>query len=253
MAATKQRTSQARRARPATPKRGAKSIARAAGGGGNSHPDLAAPKRVVKTAARKAFKAIARKTAEAGAQAIRRAADRAAGAGKGAVDAAASRRLPIQVSVDVAVPLEVAWDEWMSFGSLPEGVHRLEHVERDGDRLFGRTSGPRGTDWDAEIVDERDHESFAWRSVKGTDCAGLVTFHRLSDRLTRIELDLDVLPTNPAQAATLALHLTHRRAEADLRRFKAHVEFINPDVYESDGRENGGKGKRSARNKQRED
>ena len=31
----------------------------------------------------------------------------------------------------------------------------------------------------------------------------------------------------------LSLHLAHRRAEADLRRFKAHVEFINPDVYEN--------------------
>ena len=77
--------------------------------------------------------------------------------------------------------------------------------------------------------------------MEGTDCAGLITFHRLSDRLTRIELDLDVVPTNPSQAVTMALHLAHRHAEADLRRFKAHVEFISPDAYEesSDGNANG--------------
>jgi uncharacterized membrane protein len=153
-----------------------------------------------------------------------------------------SRRLPIQVSIDVAVPLNFAWDEWMDYGSIPEGVHHIEDVEREGDSLFGRVGGPRSADWEAEIVDEREHEAFAWRSIQGTDTAGLVTFHRLSDRLTRIELDLDVLPTNPAEALTMASHVAHRRAEADLRRFKAHVEFINPDVYESESGQNGSSG-----------
>jgi hypothetical protein len=69
-----------------------------------------------------------------------------------------------------------------------------------------------------------------------------VTFHRLSDRLTRIELDLDVLPTSPAEALTMASHVAHRRAQADLRRFKAHVEFISPDVYESETGQNGSSG-----------
>jgi uncharacterized membrane protein len=150
--------------------------------------------------------------------------------------------LPIQVSIDVAVPLKFAWDEWMGFGSIPEGVHRIEDVEREDNALFGRVAGPRSTDWEAEIVDEREQQSFAWRSVQGTDTAGLVTFHRLSDRLTRIELDLDVLPTNPAEALTMASHMAHRRALADLRRFKAHVEFINPDEYESESGQNGSSG-----------
>ena len=152
------------------------------------------------------------------------------------------QRLPIQASLDVAVPLNVAWEEWMDFGSIPEGVHRIEDVERDGDSLYGHVAGPRSADWEAEIVDEREEQSFAWRSVQGTDTAGLVTFHRISDRLTRIELDLDVLPTNPAEALTLASRVAQRRALADLRRFKAHVEFISPDVYESESGQNGASG-----------
>jgi uncharacterized membrane protein len=115
---------------------------------------------------------------------------------------------------------------------MTEGVHRIEEVERDGDHLYGRTAAPLSEDWEAEIVDDRLHESFAWRSIKGSDCAGLVTFHRLSERLTRLELDIDVVPTNPAETFALALHLAHHRAEVELRRFKARVEFINPDVYE---------------------
>jgi uncharacterized membrane protein len=189
---------------------------------------------VARMAAKKTLKTIGKKATQAGARALRAAADRAASAGKGAVESGLSRRLPIQVSVDVAVPIHFAWDEWRSFEFFTEGVHRIEDVERDGDRLLGRTAGPRSSDWAAEILDEREQESFAWRSVEGSDCAGLITFHRLSERLTRIELDLDVLPTSPGEAVSLSLHLARRRAETELRRFKAHVEFINPDVYEDD-------------------
>jgi hypothetical protein len=73
----------------------------------------------------------------------------------------------------------------------------------------------------------------------------------MSDRLTRIELDLDVLPTRPGEAVSLALHLADRRAETVLRRFKAEVEFINPDVYEDELTENGDRPKQ--RRKRRND
>lgn len=218
----------------ATPKNAVKKVADAATPG-----KKAGVSGLAGMAARKALKALARRAAQSGAQALRSAADRTAVTGRAAVEAALSRRLPIQVSVDVAVPLPVVWNEWMESSTLTEGVHRIEDLERDGDFLLGTIAGPRSTEWEAEIVDEREHESFAWRSRVGSDCAGLVTFHQLSERLTRVELDLDVLPTNPAQALSMSLHLAHKHAEAELRRFKARVEFINPDVYEPELSQNG--------------
>ncbi|SRR5579884_3669434 len=275
--ATPARSSAARRAKPptgaggkpkpATPPHGGKTATRAAKSAGKSAkavgkstksaaksvtgsgPNLPTPSRLATTlakkAAKKTVKTLAHKTAELGADAVRRAADRAGEVGRSAVQSGTNRLLPIQLSIDVAVPIHVAWEEWRSCGWLPEGVRRIEDVERDGDALLGHTAGPRGVDWEAEIKDEREDESFAWRSLAGTDVAGLATFHQLSERLTRIELDLDVVPTNPSEAMMLALHVAHRRAEADLRRFKAHVEFINPDVYENrngQGNENGHRG-----------
>jgi uncharacterized membrane protein len=193
----------------------------------------------MRKAAVKAVKFFGSKALSAGAETARAAAERAVAAGRSALDTGASRRLPIFVSIDVAVPPLVAWEEWMTFESFTEGVHRIEDVERDGDRLYGRTPEPLATDWEAEIVDEREQQAFAWRSVEGSDCAGLATFHELSERLTRIELDLDVVPTNPAETLALSLHIAHKRAETELRRFKARVEFINPDVYEAELSQNG--------------
>lgn len=139
-------------------------------------------------------------------------------------------RLPIQCSLDVAVPLRVAWEEWMALEFLPEGVHTVRDIRRRRGRLTGHIGVH--TSWHAEILDERRGQSFAWRSTRGSDCAGLITFHRLGPRLTRLELNLDVRPETGRDVLALSTHLAHRRADGDLRRFKARVELINPDVYE---------------------
>jgi uncharacterized membrane protein len=170
-----------RKGKPPLPERGAKAAARTAKAVSKSDSHLPVPNGIARTVAKKAAKSVMRKTAEMGANAVRRAADRAAVAGRSAVEAGTNRLVPIQLSIDVAVPIHVAWEEWRSYGCLPEGVHRIVDVERDGDSLIGHTAGPHEVDWEAEIKDEREDESFAWRSVEGTDVAGLATFHQLSE------------------------------------------------------------------------
>jgi uncharacterized membrane protein len=209
-------------------------------------------RRLLGKAVRKGAEALGGRALTSGSELMRVAVTRSADLSRTALEAGLAKRAPIQVGVDVAVPLQVAWEEWMSFSAFTEGVHQIDEVERDGDLLLGRTGGPRPVEWAAEIVDEREEQSFAWRSTEGSDCAGLVTFHRLSERLTRIELDLDVLPTRPGEALSLALHLADRRAETALRRFKAEVEFISPDVYEHQLSKNGD-GPKQPRERQRDD
>lgn len=192
------------------------------------------PSQVGRKLALKAVKTVARRALESGVETVQRAAELTTKSGHGALGAI-HRQVPIQRSLDVAVPLGVAWDEWMTFPWLPEGAHHVQDIERDGDdRLSGRIADSSDSDWEAEILDERDRESFAWMSVKGSDCAGLITFHRLGERLTRLELNLDVVPTSVPEALALSTHLADHRAEADLRRFKARCELINPDLYEND-------------------
>ncbi len=157
-------------------------------------------------------------------------------AGNGAHDGPALvgrlRSVPIQLSIDIAVPLDLAYEEWMKLEFLPEGAHTVRDIRRNGDRLRGRLPGRRER-WRAEVKEERRGESFAWRSTAGSDCLGLVTFHRLAERLTRLEVELDVIPQRPAETFELLTHIADRRAETDLRRFKAELERISPDDYPS--------------------
>ncbi len=38
------------------------------------------------------------------------------------------RSVPIQCSIDIAVPLTVAYEEWMKLEFLPEGVHTVRKI-----------------------------------------------------------------------------------------------------------------------------
>jgi hypothetical protein len=145
------------------------------------------------------------------------------------------RSVPIQCSIDIAAPLEVTYAEWMKLEFLPEGTHRVEQIKRRGNRLRGQIAGAlaQHSAWAAEVREERPNESFAWRSLKGSDCLGLATFHRIAERLTRLELELDVVPVRPAEAFELLLHIADRRTEIDIRQFKAQLEKISPDDYPS--------------------
>jgi uncharacterized membrane protein len=179
-----------------------------------------------------ALAALPRQGLIAGAQALGSVRERAITAASTSADVEATKRPPIQCAVDAGVPIAVAWAEWIRLEWLPEGVDRVTNIKRKrGGRLTGRLRDAGDHRWTAEVLDEREQESFAWESEKGSDCAGLITFYALGERLTRIELTLDVHPVGMAQAVALSTRLADRRAAADLRRFKARLELITPDVY----------------------
>jgi uncharacterized membrane protein len=173
-----------------------------------------------------------RQGAERAAAAVSSIRDKAIEAASTSADVDATGRPPIQAAVDAAVPSRVAWQEWIRLEWLPEGVDSVIDVQDNGDgELTGHLRGDGGRDWAATILDEREEDSFAWESVRGSDCAGLITFRALGDQLTRIQLTLDVRPVTIAQAAALSTRLADRRAAADLRRFRARLELIRPDEY----------------------
>jgi uncharacterized membrane protein len=175
----------------------------------------------------------AKKLMEAGGRSVGGARQRVLDASGTAAGADSRRRPPIQCSIDAGVPVRVAWQEWIKLEWLPEGIDDVEDIERGRrGKLRGRTAGSEKASWRAEVLDEREEQSFAWQSRSESDCAGLITFHELGERLTRIELSLDVVPVTVTQAAALSARVADRRTRAGLRRFKARLELINPDLYE---------------------
>src|SRR4051794_39867509 len=142
------------------------------------------------------------------------------GVGKG-------RRLPVQQGVDVAVPIDTAYNQWTQFEKWPEFMHRLQAVSQEDEThvAFKAKIWGISKEFEAEIVEQRPDERIKWRVTKGMTHAGVVTFHKLADRLTRIEVTLDVEPGSPLEKAARGMRHIKRAVRADLARFKAYVEM----------------------------
>jgi uncharacterized membrane protein len=144
------------------------------------------------------------------------------------------RRMPIQQAVDVAVPLRVAYDRWTRFEDWPEFMHRIENVEQvDESKVAFRTKiwGIKKR-FEAQIVEQRPDERIEWDVEEGVSHTGVATFHELADRLTRIEVSIDVEPEGLLEKAGRGMRFSKRAVRADLHRFKAFVELHEDDADE---------------------
>ena len=141
---------------------------------------------------------------------------RGQGTGKG-------RRLPIQASIDVPVPVSFAYEQWTNFKKLGNFLHRVESVEQKGDNriVWHENIWGRRRTWRAEITEKRTNQLIAWKDEHGV---GVLSFHQLAPRLTRIELNYDWLPHGVLEKMASGMRFHKRAARTDLQRFKAHAE-----------------------------
>src|SRR5947207_3185608 len=138
-----------------------------------------------------------------------------------------TRRLPIQRWTDIAAPIDVVYERWTEFEDFPKFMHRVLSVEKeDRNKLsweekiwFSRRQ------WEGEITERRKSERIAWKTTKGTSHSGVVTFHKLDTNLTRVMVDMDFRPSGMIEKMASGMRFVKRAVQADLARFKAHVEM----------------------------
>jgi uncharacterized membrane protein len=137
------------------------------------------------------------------------------------------RRMPIQQSVDVAVPISEAYDQWTRFEDWPKFMHRVDSAQQIDDSTVAISTKVWGItkQFEAEIVEQRPDERIEWHTEEGLAHSGVVTFHELAPRLTRIEVSMDVKPDSMVEKAGRGMRFTKRAVRGDLHRFKAYVEM----------------------------
>ena len=140
------------------------------------------------------------------------------GVGKG-------RRMPVQQDIDIGVPLSTVYNEWTQFENWPQFMHRVTSASQEDEthvafkaKIWGKTK-----EFKAEITEQRPDERIEWRVVDGISHTGVVTFHELAPRLTRVEVSLDLDPGSLLEKAARGMRFVKRAVRADLARFKAHV------------------------------
>jgi uncharacterized membrane protein len=149
------------------------------------------------------------------------------GGGDGMEGVGKGRRMSVQQSCDVAVPLETAYNQFSQFEEWPSFMHRVKRVtQKDPCTVsFSSKIWAVTREFQADIETQRPDERIKWRVSQGITHAGVVTFHELAPRLTRVELNLDVDPGSLIEKFARGARHVKRAARADLHRFKAFIEM----------------------------
>ncbi len=132
----------------------------------------------------------------------------------------------IESSIDVEVPVRVAYDQWTQFEEFPrfmEGVERVTQLDDTRLHWVAEIAGAK-REWDAEIVDQQPDQRIAWRSIDGAGNGGIVTFQPTGETATRVNLQMEFEPEGLAETIGDKLGFVSKQAEGDLKRFKSFVE-----------------------------
>lgn len=132
----------------------------------------------------------------------------------------------IEQSIDVEVPVSTAYNQWTQFEEFPKFMEGVDEVRQIDDKHMHWVASFGGSthEWDAEITEQLPDERVAWRNTSGKENAGVVTFHKLDDRTTRIMVQMDFVPEGIKEKLGSALGAPDRRVHGDLERFKGLIE-----------------------------
>jgi uncharacterized membrane protein len=150
-----------------------------------------------------------------------------------AIGVPAQEGYKIERTITVNRPPSELFHFWRHFDNLPRVMKHLKFVETiDDAHSHWKAEGALGTDveWDAEIINERENELIAWRSLPGgdVDTAGSVHFRPLSHN-GGTEMTVSMKYNPPAgklgaQVASLFGEGLEKKLDDDLARFKEVME-----------------------------
>jgi uncharacterized membrane protein len=129
-------------------------------------------------------------------------------------------------SVDVAVPVRTAYDQWTQFEDFPQFMEGVEEVQQINDEMTHWRVKMAGVtrEFDARITEQLPDERVAWASTDGPCQAGVVTFHRLDADHTRVTAQLEFTPGGMTESVGDKAGVVTHRVKDDLNRFRQFIE-----------------------------
>jgi uncharacterized membrane protein len=132
----------------------------------------------------------------------------------------------IEKSIDLEVPVRVAYNQWTQFEEFPKFMDGVERVVQIDDRHLRWKARVMGHDveWDAEIVEQIPDRRIRWVATSGAANSGSVDFESLGGSRSRVTLRIEVEPKGFSEKVGDAMGAVDLRVGGDLRRFKEFIE-----------------------------
>jgi uncharacterized membrane protein len=132
----------------------------------------------------------------------------------------------IEKSIEVDVPVSVAYNQWTQFEEFPlfmEGVKSVRQLDDAHLEWTAEIAGDEHT-WQAEITHQEPDRLISWRARDGKYNSGKVTFEPLGPDRARVDVEMTYDAEGMKEALGSALGFDSRRVSEDLDRFKEFIE-----------------------------
>jgi uncharacterized membrane protein len=132
----------------------------------------------------------------------------------------------IEKAIDVNAPVQTVYNQWTQFEEFPRFMEGVEEVRQinDKDLQWRVNIGGQRKEFETVITEQIPDKRIAWRTRGGVENGGVVTFHRISDNVARVMLQMEYQPEGFVEKAGDFLGVTSHRIEGDLKRFKEFLE-----------------------------
>jgi uncharacterized membrane protein len=149
----------------------------------------------------------------------------------------------IDESIEVAVPVSTAYNQWTQFEEFPLFMEGVDDVQqRDDTRLhWVATIGGHTAEWDAKILEQHPDKQISWISEDGKKTRGTVSFEPIGEGKTLIRLSMSYKAEGPIEQLGSAAGLDAKRVRDDLGRFKSLIESRGTESGEWRGEIEAGK------------
>ena len=129
-------------------------------------------------------------------------------------------------SIDVGVPVKLAYNQWTQFSDFPKFTKKVENVDQPEEHRAtwkAQVFWSHRT-WESTILEQVPDERIIWRSKgKKGRVDGAVTFHELAPSLTRILVVLEYHPQGLFERTGNIWRAQGRRARLELKHFRRHM------------------------------
>ena len=138
----------------------------------------------------------------------------------------------IKESIDIAVPVSTAYNQWTQFEEFPKFMDGVESVRQTDDTHLAWVAevGGERREWQAEIVEQTRDEKVAWRATGGDGPNGIVTFEPLGEARTMITVEMSYEPEGLKETLGAKVGMDARQVQEDLQRFKQVVEALGEET-----------------------
>ncbi|EGX59253.1 hypothetical protein SZN_13661 [Streptomyces zinciresistens K42] len=153
----------------------------------------------------------------------------------------------VQETVEIAVPVRTAYNQWTQFTVFPRFTRTVRHVDQVTPALTSWTValGPLRTEFQAEIAEQEPDAYLVWRSLGASPAhRGRVTFEPTADGGTAVTVRMDLAPAGRAGLLAAVPALPGRVVRGELLRFKRYIEGLGAESGAWRGTIRGGRPKR---------